>query len=32
MYAFKCKDEKEDKNKLKGVSKTQSKNIKFVEF
>ena len=33
MYAFKCKDKdkEEDKNKLKGISKSQSKNIKFVE-
>ena len=31
MYAFKCKDEIEDKNKLKGISKSQSKNIKFEE-
>ena len=32
MYAFKCKDKEEDKNKLKGISKSQSKNIKFVEY
>ena len=34
MYAFKCKDKdkKEDKNKLKGISKSQSKNIKFEEY
>ena len=32
MYAFKCKDKEEDKNKLKGISKNQSKNIKFVEY
>ena len=32
MYAFKCKDEIEDKNKLKGISKSQSKNIKFEEY
>ena len=31
MYAFKCKDKDEDKNKLEGISKSQSKNIKFVE-
>ena len=31
MYAFKCKDKEEDKNNLKGISKSQSKNIKFVE-
>ena len=32
MYAFKCKDEKEDKNKLKGISKSQSKNIEFEQY
>ena len=32
MYAFKCKDKEEDKNKLKGVSKSQSRNIKFEEY
>ena len=32
MYAFKCKDKKENKNKLKGISKGQSKNIKFKEY
>ena len=31
MYAFKCKDKEEDKNKLIGISKSQSKNIKFEE-
>ena len=30
MYAFKCVDD--SKNKLKGVSKNQSKNIKFEEY
>ena len=30
MYAFKCGDD--CKNKLKGISKFQSKNIKFVEY
>ena len=30
MYAFKCGDE--SKNKLKGISKSQSKNIKFEEY
>ena len=30
MYAFKCGDD--SKNKLKGVSKSQSKNIKFDEY
>ena len=30
MYAFKCGDD--SKNKLKGISKPQSKNIKFEEY
>ena len=30
MYAFKCGDD--CKNKLKGISKSQSKNIKFEEY
>ena len=30
MYAFKCGDD--SKNKLKGVSKSQSKKIKFEEY
>ena len=30
MYAFKCRDD--SKNKLKGISKAQSKNIKFEEY
>ena len=30
MYAFKCGDD--SKNKLKGISKSQSKNIKFKEY
>ena len=30
MYAFKCGDN--SKNKLKGVSKSQSKNLKFEEY
>ena len=30
MYAFKCGDD--SKNKLKGVSKSQSKNIKIGEY
>ena len=30
MYAFKCGDN--SKNKLKGISKAQSKNIKFEEY
>ena len=32
MYAFKCKDKDENKNKLKCISKSQSKNIKFEEY
>ena len=30
MYAFKSGDD--SKNKLKGISKNQSKNIKFEEY
>ena len=30
MYAFKCGDD--SKNKLKGISKSQSKDIKFEEY
>ena len=30
MYAFKCGDE--SKNKLKGISKSYSRNIKFEEY
>ena len=30
MYAFKCGDD--SKNKLKGISKSQSKHIKFAEY
>ena len=30
MYAFKCGDD--SKNKLKGISKSQSKNFKFEEY
>ena len=30
-YSFKCKDNNEDKNKIKGISKSQSKHIKFEE-
>ena len=30
MYAFKCGDD--STNKLKGISKSQSKNIKFEEY
>ena len=32
MYAFKCKDDTEDKNKLKSISKSQSKYIKFDQY
>ena len=28
-YSFKCKDNDENKNKIKGISKSQSKHIKF---
>ena len=31
-YSFKCKDDKEGKNKIKGISKSQSKHIKFQEY
>ena len=31
-YSFKCKDNIESKNKVKGVSKTQSKHIKFEDY
>ena len=31
-YSFKCKDNNEDKNKIKGISKSQSKHIKFEEY
>ena len=31
-YSFKCKDNGENKNKIKGVSKSQSKDIKFEEY
>ena len=30
MYSFKCGDD--SKNELKGISKSQSKNIKFEEY
>ena len=30
-YSFKCKDNVETKNKIKGISKSQSKDIKFEE-
>ena len=31
-YSFKCKDNFESNNKIKGISKSQSKHIKFEEF
>ena len=31
-YSFKCKDKIESKNKMKGISKSQSKHIKFEEY
>ena len=31
-YSCKCKNNDEDKNKIKGISKSQSKYIKFEEF
>ena len=31
-YSFKCKDIKEDKNKIKGNSKSHSKHITFEEY
>ena len=31
-YSFKCKDNIESKNKRKGISKSQSKHIKFEEY
>ena len=31
-YSFKCKDKDENKNKIKGVSKSQSKHIKFEKY
>ena len=31
-YSFKCKDNNENKNKIKGISKSQSKHIKFEEY
>ena len=30
-YSFKCKNNDENKNKIKGISKSQSKHIKFEE-
>ena len=31
-YSFKCKDIIENKNKIKGISKSQSKHIKVEEY
>ena len=31
-YSSKCKDKDENKNKIKGISKSQSKHIKFEEY
>ena len=31
-YSFKCNDNTESKNKMKGISKSQSKHIKFEEY
>ena len=31
-YPFKCKDDNENKNKIKGISKSQSKHIEFEEY
>ena len=31
-YSLKCKDNNESKNKIKGISKSQSKHIKFEEY
>ena len=31
IYSFKCKDDDESKNKLKGISKSQSKNLKNIK-
>ena len=31
-FLFKCKNNDENKNKIKGVSKSQSKHIKFEEY
>ena len=32
VYSFKCKNNDENKNKIKGISKSQSKHIKFEEY
>ena len=31
-YSFKCNDNNENKNKIKGISKSQSQHIKFEEY
>ena len=31
-YSFKCKNNDENKNKIKGISKSQSRHIKFEEY
>ena len=31
-YSFKCKNNDENKNKINGISKSQSKHIKFEEY
>ena len=31
-YSFKCKNEDENKNEIKGISKSQSKHINFEEY
>ena len=31
-YSFKCENEDESKNKIKGISKSQSKHIKFEDY
>ena len=31
-YSFKCKNNDENKNKIKGISKPQSSHIKFEEY
>ena len=31
-YSFKCKNNSESKNKIKGISKSQSKHTKFEEY
>ena len=32
VYSFKCKNNDENKNKIKGIAKSQSKHIKFEEY